>query len=88
MRPTSKQIAAVRCGTCGAAPGEKCALSAGQPRSEPHQARRLKATDTVNGESRYARENERSFQTLMARLQDAKNGNGKNGMKKAEQQGR
>ena len=31
----------VRCTTCGAKPGEKCELSTGQPRTDPHQDRRL-----------------------------------------------
>jgi hypothetical protein len=73
MTLTLTQILAIRCPTCGAAPGVKCELSTGQPRFEPHQARRLKASDTIDGKSRYAGENERSFQKLMARL----NGNRK-----------
>jgi len=40
-----KQALAVRCPTCGAAPGEKCELSTGQPRFEPHRDRRLIAAD-------------------------------------------
>ena len=28
----------VRCPTCGAARGRKCALNTGQPRTEPHRA--------------------------------------------------
>ena len=40
-----KQILAIRCPTCGAAPGEKCELSTGQPRTEPHRDRRLLAKD-------------------------------------------
>jgi hypothetical protein len=36
-----KKILAIRCPTCGAAPGEKCELSTGQPRAEPHGERRL-----------------------------------------------
>jgi hypothetical protein len=40
-----KQVLAVRCPTCGAAPGEKCELSTGQPRMNPHRDRRLIAAD-------------------------------------------
>jgi CRP-like cAMP-binding protein len=40
-----KQVLAVRCPTCGAAPGEKCELSTGQPRTRPHRDRRLSARD-------------------------------------------
>jgi hypothetical protein len=40
-----KRILAVRCPTCGAAPGEKCELGSGQPRTEPHRDRRLIAKD-------------------------------------------
>ena len=36
-----KKILAIRCPTCGAAPGEKCELTTGQPRTEPHRDRRL-----------------------------------------------
>jgi hypothetical protein len=34
-----KQVPAVRCPTCGAEPREKCELSTGQPRNEPHRDR-------------------------------------------------
>jgi len=44
-KPTLEQIQAVRCPTCGAGPGEKCELSTGQPRTEPHRDRRLEAED-------------------------------------------
>jgi len=44
-KPTLKQVQAVRCPTCGAGPGEKCELSTGQPRTEPHRDRRLIAED-------------------------------------------
>jgi hypothetical protein len=74
MRSTSEQIAAVRCPTCGAAPGEKCELNSGQLRFEPHQPRRFNAADKIEGQSRYARENERSLQKLLVRLEDARNG--------------
>jgi hypothetical protein len=40
-----KQILAIRCPTCGAAPGERCELASGQPRTEPHRDRRLVAAD-------------------------------------------
>jgi hypothetical protein len=40
-----KQILAVRCPTCGAAPGEKCELSTGQPRNTPHLDRELITND-------------------------------------------
>jgi len=39
-KPTLKQLQAVRCPTCGAAPGEKCELVTGQPRTESHRDRR------------------------------------------------
>jgi len=44
-KPSPKQILAVHCPTCGAAPGEKCKLTTGQPRTEPHRDRRLTAAD-------------------------------------------
>ena len=34
-----KQILAVRCPTCGAAPRQNCELSTGQPRMTPHRER-------------------------------------------------
>jgi len=46
---TAKQIQVVRCPTCGSAPGLKCELSTGQPRFEPHQARRLAAEEKIDG---------------------------------------
>ena len=46
---TAKQILAFSCPTCGAAPGEKCKLSTGLLRFEPHQARRLDAVDRRKG---------------------------------------
>jgi hypothetical protein len=42
---SQKQILAVRCPTCDAAPGEKCTLSAGKPRIHPHRDRRLIAAE-------------------------------------------
>jgi hypothetical protein len=65
---TSKQILAVPCPTCGVAPDEKCELSTGQPRFEPHQARRLNASDKVDGKSAYARQKERKLQKILARI--------------------
>jgi hypothetical protein len=40
-----KQILAVRCPTCGAAPKAKCKLGSGQPRTKPHRDRRSIAKD-------------------------------------------
>jgi hypothetical protein len=42
---TPKQVLAVRCPTCGAAPGVRCELGTGQPRTEPHRDRRLIAAE-------------------------------------------
>ena len=36
----------VHCPTCGAAPGKKCELSTGQPRTSPHRDRRVIAKDS------------------------------------------
>ena len=44
-KPKLKQLQAIRCPTCGAAPGLKCELSTGQPRNQPHRDRRLIAAD-------------------------------------------
>jgi len=41
-----KQILAVRCPTCGAAPGKKCELASGLPRTTSHRDRRLIAADS------------------------------------------
>ena len=38
-------VLAAQCPTCGAAPGEKCELSTGQPRTDPHRDRRSIAKD-------------------------------------------
>jgi hypothetical protein len=46
-KPTLKQVQAVRCPTCGARPGEKCELSTGQLRTDPHRDRRLEAADAA-----------------------------------------
>jgi len=40
-----KQVLAVRCPTCGAAPGEECKLAVGSPRTKPHRDRRWTAKD-------------------------------------------
>jgi hypothetical protein len=40
-----KEVLALRCPTCGAAPGERCELSTGQPRTSPHRDRRWIAAD-------------------------------------------
>jgi hypothetical protein len=40
-----KDVLAIRCPTCGAKPKEKCELSTGQPRTSPHQDRRLIAKE-------------------------------------------
>jgi hypothetical protein len=45
MKVTEKQALGVRCPTCGAKRGEKCELSTGQPRTEPHRDRRLAASE-------------------------------------------
>ena len=47
-RPAIEQIQAVPCPTCGAEPGQKCELSSGQPRTEPHRDRRLTAEDLLS----------------------------------------
>jgi hypothetical protein len=41
MKSKKVQSLAVRCPTCGAKPGEKCELSTGLPRTDPHRDRRL-----------------------------------------------
>lgn len=45
MKVAEKQALAVWCPTCGAKPGERCELSTGQPRTDPHRDRRLIAKD-------------------------------------------
>src|SRR5260370_14822567 len=40
-----KKALAFSCPTCGAAPGERCELNTGQPRTDPHRDRRLVAKD-------------------------------------------
>jgi len=41
MSNKKEQALTVRCPTCGAKPGEKCELSTGLVRTEPHRDRRL-----------------------------------------------
>ena len=45
MKAKQKEALTVRCPTCGAKKGEKCELSTGQPRTDPHRDRRLVASD-------------------------------------------
>jgi hypothetical protein len=45
QKSAPKQVFAVRCPTCGAAPGEKCELSTGQLRTSPHSDRRWIAAE-------------------------------------------
>ncbi len=45
MKTKQVPALAVRCPTCGAKPGEKCELSTGLPRTEPHRDRRLEASE-------------------------------------------
>src|SRR5258708_39610815 len=40
---TLKQLTAVPCPTCEVAPGKRCLLHSGAPRSEPHVDRKLSA---------------------------------------------
>ena len=40
-----KKALADSCPTCGAAPRQKCELSTGQPRTDPHRDRRVVAKD-------------------------------------------
>jgi hypothetical protein len=70
-KPTLRQVQAVRCPTCHAAPGKKCQLSSG-PRFEPHPSRQLNAADKMNGKSQYARLFEGRLQRLLARLKHKK----------------
>jgi hypothetical protein len=42
-----KTMLSVRCPTCGAAPGEKCELGTGMPRTNPHRDRRLIAAENT-----------------------------------------
>jgi len=45
VKLTQEQILAIRCPTCGAAPGEKCELGTGMPRTFPHRDRCPAAKD-------------------------------------------
>jgi len=45
MKAKKKEALAVCCPTCGAKPGEKCELSTGLPRTNPHRDRRLEASE-------------------------------------------
>ncbi|MGH9551815.1 MAG: zinc finger domain-containing protein [Terriglobales bacterium] len=45
MKASKKEALAIPCPTCGAKPGEKCELSTGQPRTDPHRDRRLVASE-------------------------------------------
>ena len=45
MKAKQKLAMAVRCPTCGAKPGEKCELSTGLPRTDPHRDRRLAGSE-------------------------------------------
>jgi len=45
MKAKKELALSVRCPTCGAKRGEKCELSTGQLRTNPHRDRRLDATD-------------------------------------------
>jgi len=45
MKAKEKLALVVRCPTCGAKPGEKCELSTGLPRTNPHRDRRLIGSD-------------------------------------------
>jgi hypothetical protein len=55
MKVTEKEALAVRCPTCGAKPGEKCELSTGLPRTEPHRDRRLAGFGEVNRADTFSR---------------------------------
>ncbi len=44
---TAKQLFSVRCPTCGVAPGERCLLHSGAPRSEPHVDRKFSAAEAI-----------------------------------------
>ena len=59
-----KQVLAVRCPTCGAAPGEKCELSTGLSRTNPHRDRRLEARDVGAWWPRRQASNEASNERL------------------------
>ena len=46
---TLKQKLAIRCPTCGAAPGTRCELSAGGTRNSSHRERKMTAADAASG---------------------------------------
>lgn len=45
MKAKQEQALTVRRPTCGAKPGEKCELSTGLPRTEPHRDRHSAASE-------------------------------------------
>jgi hypothetical protein len=45
MTPKQEQAMTVRCPICGAKPGEKCEVSTGLLRTNPHRDRRLAASE-------------------------------------------
>ncbi len=47
-KPTVKKVQATRCPTCWAGAGEKCELSTGLPRTNPHRDRLLIAADSAS----------------------------------------
>jgi hypothetical protein len=44
---TAKQLVSVRCPTCGVAPGKRCLLHSGAPRSTSHVDRKLSAAEAI-----------------------------------------
>jgi len=44
---TAKEFFSVPCPTCGVAPGERCLLHSGAPRSGPHLDRKLSAAEAI-----------------------------------------
>ena len=44
---TAKQLISVPCPTCGVAPGKRCVLHSGAPRSEPHVDRKFSAAEAI-----------------------------------------
>jgi hypothetical protein len=53
MKTEQKQALVVGCPTCGAKPREKCQLSTGQPRAEPHRDRRLAVSEKQKASSTF-----------------------------------
>jgi hypothetical protein len=72
-KPTLKQVQAVRCPTCGAGPGEKCELSTGQPRTEPHRDRRWISQDSVSRLRNISKANDLKPAQLPSQLTDDAN---------------